>query len=140
MYYITAQSYRQLGEYKKDVGNKRYPEGCIAERNIMHECVTFINNYLHDPNASDEVIPDAPQWNISVVSYLVKPKGCVRNARLSKQQIATAHWCVMLNCTEAEWYIETHRRQFEEITPHSTDDDRVASFLEHLPRWVNIQP
>ena len=64
----------------------------------MHECVTFINNYLHDPNV-----------------------------RLSKSQIATAHWCVMLNCTEAEWYMETHRRQFAEIAPHGTDDDRVVS-------------
>ncbi|CAM9002701.1 unnamed protein product [Rhodiola kirilowii] len=31
---------RQLGEYKKYVRNTHYPEGCIAEQHIAHECVT----------------------------------------------------------------------------------------------------
>ncbi|KAJ9539380.1 hypothetical protein OSB04_032113 [Centaurea solstitialis] len=40
--------FRQLGEYKKHVTNTRYPEGCIAERYLMHECVTFMNLYLNN--------------------------------------------------------------------------------------------
>ena len=131
---IYVQFYRQLGEFKKDVGNKRHPEGCIAERNIMHECVTYINNYLDVHNASDGIIPEAPRWKISVVSNLVNPSGCVRTTGLSRAQIATAHWCVMENCTKAQWYLDIHRDQFTDLAPNGTDVERIASFIDHFPK------
>ncbi|CAM8918515.1 unnamed protein product [Rhodiola kirilowii] len=42
MYHIE----RQLGEYKRSVRNSRYPEGCIAESYVTHECVTYCKLYM----------------------------------------------------------------------------------------------
>jgi len=35
-----------MGTYKSEVGNKACPEGCIAERYIQNECLTFCSRYL----------------------------------------------------------------------------------------------
>ncbi|CAM8960320.1 unnamed protein product [Rhodiola kirilowii] len=44
---------RQLGEYKRSIRNARYPEGCIAEQYITHECVTYYKLYMNDTTDVD---------------------------------------------------------------------------------------
>ena len=84
----------------------------------MHECVTYVNLYLGDPNTpQDAVIPDAPRWNISVVSDLVMPNGYVANVGLSREELAVAYWCVMEHCDEAEPFIEGHRAELRRRVP-----------------------
>ena len=57
-----------------------------------------------------------------------------------RAQITTAHWCVMENCIEAQWYLNIHRGQFIDLAPNGTEDERIASSIDHFPKWVNIQP
>ena len=62
---------------------------------------------MGDPNGPNDVdIPDAPKWDISVFSNLVKPKGKGQRSRMGRSELEAAHWCVMEHCTEAEKYIE----------------------------------
>ena len=88
----------------------------------------------------DAVIPDAPKWNISVVSELVITKGYLPNYKLGRQELATAHWCVMDNCWEAELFIAGHRDQLNILYPHATEEQRIASFIPHFRHWVGTHP
>ncbi|KAJ9565527.1 hypothetical protein OSB04_001493 [Centaurea solstitialis] len=85
---------RQLGEYKKHVTNTRYPEGCIAERYLMHECVTFMNLYLNNRHVvhSNPLMSDSSRWSLSVVSDYVIPSSRLWNASLTRVEMETARW------------------------------------------------
>lgn len=37
-----------MGQYKGYVHNRARPEGCIVERYLDDECLTFISRYLHN--------------------------------------------------------------------------------------------
>ncbi|CAM8948480.1 unnamed protein product [Rhodiola kirilowii] len=44
---------RFLCEYKRSIRNSRYPEGCIAEKYITHECITYCKLYINDATDMD---------------------------------------------------------------------------------------
>ena len=56
-------------------------------------------------------MPDAPEFNISVVSTCVKASGVLRKRTLSDEEITEAHWCILLHCTEAQYFVDRHKSQ-----------------------------
>ncbi len=129
--------HRQLGDYKKSVRNTRYPEGCIAEQYIAHECVTYCSFYMGD-DTGDENVSNVPKFDISVVSELVIPKSFMRRAQLTIPEIMTAHWCVMQHCTEAARFIENHQQELLKVAPDITDEQRIEHFHPYFKSWVRI--
>ncbi|CAM8965672.1 unnamed protein product [Rhodiola kirilowii] len=105
---------RQLGKYKKFVRNTRYPEGCIAKEYIAQESVMYCKLYMGEiegkSHIDDEVEED--NFDISVVSNVIKPMGYNRRFRLNNNDIDLIHWCVMENCEEAREYIKEHAENF----------------------------
>ncbi|CAM8965697.1 unnamed protein product [Rhodiola kirilowii] len=105
---------RQLGKYKKFVRNTRYPEGCIAKEYIAQESVMYCKLYMGEiegkSHIDDEVEED--NFDISVVSNVIKPMGSNRRFRLNNNDIDLIHWCVMENCEEAREYIKEHAENF----------------------------
>ncbi|CAM8926237.1 unnamed protein product [Rhodiola kirilowii] len=79
-------SERQLGEYKRSVRNSRYPEGCIAERYVTHECITYCKLYMNESSKVDSS-SEATLYNLNVYSPLVKVSGNSQRTRLSKIQL-----------------------------------------------------
>ncbi|CAM8928535.1 unnamed protein product [Rhodiola kirilowii] len=130
---------RQLGEYKRSVRNTRYPEGCIAEQYIAQECVNFCKLYIGDSsnNAPTEDGSNCePRFKISVVSDLVKPSGYLSRAKLNREQIEIAHWCVMEHCKEASYYICKHKDKIERECPNYGDQDRIRHFHPYFRGWM----
>lgn len=132
--------YRQLGEYKKYVRNTRYPEGCIAEQYIAHECVTYCRLYIDDTNAAVVNVESMGQakFKLSVVSEFIKLLGHLRSVKLSKAEIATAHWHVVENCSEVSHYYNSHKDRYWVECPDSSYDEYVKDFHRYFLRWVCI--
>ncbi|KAM7469376.1 hypothetical protein LguiA_007559 [Lonicera macranthoides] len=118
-----------------------YLRNLVSSSSSVDHSINPTMKILGDPNApQDAVIPDAPRWNISVVSDLVIPNGYVANARLSREELAVAHWCVMEHCDEAEPFIEGHRAELQRRAPYVTDEDdeqRIQNFHPHFLRWMS---
>ncbi|CAM8974953.1 unnamed protein product [Rhodiola kirilowii] len=66
-YNWTYPRERQLGEYKKYVRNTCYPEGCIDEQYIAHECVTYCKLYMDDTNAATTNVDPGGQANAATI-------------------------------------------------------------------------
>ncbi|CAM8940484.1 unnamed protein product [Rhodiola kirilowii] len=81
---------RQLCEYKRSVRNTRYPEGCIAEQYITHECVLYCKLYMNDSTEMDSS-NEARLYVLNVYSPLIKVCGHCPRIKLSKKQLDMAH-------------------------------------------------
>ncbi|CAM8954049.1 unnamed protein product [Rhodiola kirilowii] len=95
---------RQLDEYKRSVRNNRYPEGCIAEQYITHECVTYCKLYMNDLVEMDST-NEARLYGLNIYSPLTKISGHLPRVKLSKIQLDMVHWCVVEHCIQAADYI-----------------------------------
>ena len=84
----------------------------------------------------DSDVPAVSRFNISVVSQLVVPKGYVRNAQLSREEVHRAHWNVMEHCTEAAKFINKHRELVLQVDPDVTDEQRSLNFFPYFRDWV----
>ena len=102
--------YRQLGQYKGFCSNRRYAESSIAEAYIAHECVTYCHMYLQPENDNSETMHDASQFNLSVVATCVNASGGVfpRSFKLTNKEVVEAQWCVLLHCTEVDYFRNRH--------------------------------
>ncbi|KAL9687627.1 hypothetical protein QQ045_032032 [Rhodiola kirilowii] len=82
---------RQLGQYKKYVRNTRYPEGCIVEQYVAHECVMYYKLYMGEIEDGTTDQEEKEHWDISVTSHVIKPMGYIRRMQLQKDEINVAH-------------------------------------------------
>lgn len=78
----------------------------------------------------------ADEYNISVVSNLIKPQGYISRKRITKKELAVAHWCVMENCEEVKYYMDAHKEQYYSTAPNSDDNMRTKHFLNYFKKWV----
>ena len=135
-YSLQSYIYRQLGEYKDYVTNKSAPEGCIAEAYIAHECVTYMKLYLGASLGAPQAMEEhAPRFNLSIVSSDVEVGGARLSAEyaLSDEEIAIAHWWVLINCEEVKYWKELHLN-FPEV-----DGDleyHNMTFANYFRTWV----
>lgn len=72
------------------------------------------------------------QWNISVVSNVIKPTGYRKRMHLTDDQIDVAHWCVLENCEEATEIINKHLENYFEENPYGDNDSRIEDFHIHF--------
>ena len=125
--------YRQLGEYGDFVKNNSAPEGSIAEAYIAHECVTYTKMYLGAlrENMTEDV---SSQFNLSILSEDVVVSGNLPPSyKLTDREISIAHWWVLLNCPEVQFWKDMH-----------LNDERVGgdlayhrkTFPDYFRRWV----
>ncbi|CAM8932792.1 unnamed protein product [Rhodiola kirilowii] len=128
---------RQLGEYKRSVRNTRYPEGCIAEQYITHECVTYCKLYMNDSVEMDST-SEAHLYGLNIYSPLTKVSGHLPRVKLSKIQLDMAHWCVVEHCIQAAEYIRRHLQKFERECPNRTKKERVKHFVKYFRDWMEI--
>ncbi|KAL6219380.1 hypothetical protein ACLB2K_007139 [Fragaria x ananassa] len=126
----------QLGEYKDYVTNKSAPEGCIAEAYIGHESVTYMKLYLGASLGAPQTMEEhAPRFNLSIVSSDVEVGGARLSAEyaLSDEEIAIAHWRVLINCEEVKYWKELHL-SFPEV-----DGDleyHNMTFANYFRTWI----
>lgn len=99
--------HRKMSNLKGYVTNKARPEGCIAERYIDKECLTFCSMYLNDVdtifnkaerNAEIKDVGDC----ISVFSSRGRPFGAPKCVVLEDLELAKIHAYILNNCDEIE--------------------------------------
>ncbi|CAM8925831.1 unnamed protein product [Rhodiola kirilowii] len=129
---------RQLGEYKRSVRNSRYLEGCIAERYVTHDCITYCKLYMNDESSTVDSSSEAALYTLNVYSPLVKGSGNSPRTRLSKIQLDMAHWCVVEHYERAHEYLLKHANKFERECPNRTKKERVKHFLKYFRDWMDI--
>ncbi|KAL9658978.1 hypothetical protein QQ045_024032 [Rhodiola kirilowii] len=128
---------RQLGEYKRYVRNARYPEECIAEQYITHECVTYCKLYMDDQ--VDVESPNVAQlYDLNVYSPLIKVSGHCPRIKLSAKQLDMAHWSVLEHCEQAKEYIVKHAEKFAFECPNLGKKQRVKHFIKYFRGWRGV--
>ena len=118
------------------MSNTRYPEGSIAERYIASESVTYCRSYLQLEQHGEA---DPPLWNISCVSPKVKPDIMDNSGdiRLTDEQLADAHWQILIDTEEVNDYFEEHKIKYTERYGEEVDyRHRRRSFLRWFLKYV----
>ncbi|CAM8987826.1 unnamed protein product [Rhodiola kirilowii] len=128
---------RQLGEYKRSVRNTRYPEGCIAEQYITHECVLYCKLYMTDATEMDSS-NEARLYVLNVFSPLITVSGHCPRIKLSKKQIDMMHWCVVEHCVQAKPFIKRHGKKFDIECPNRSKKECVKHFITYFRGWMDI--
>ncbi|CAM8975640.1 unnamed protein product [Rhodiola kirilowii] len=128
---------RQLGEYKRSVRNTRYPEGCIAEQYITHECVLYCKLYMTDATEMDSS-NEVRLYVLNVYSPLITVSGHCPRIKLSKKQIDMMHWCVVEHCVQAKPFIKRHGKKFDIECPNRSKKERVKHFITYFRGWMDI--
>lgn len=102
---------RFLGKLKSFVRNKSQPEGSIAEGWISEEILTFCSRYLQNDietrfNRGGRV-DDEPLQSLSTMFPCIgKQVGAATCFNLSAKEFLQAHRTVLINCGEAERFIQ----------------------------------
>lgn len=106
----------------------------------MHECVTFMNLYLNNGPAvhNNTLMSDSSRWSFSVVSDYVIPNSRLWNATLTREEMETARWMVIINCTEAQPHIDKFNELYAIHYPKGCFEHRIATFHQTFKTWVNI--
>ncbi|KAK9050970.1 hypothetical protein SSX86_027595 [Deinandra increscens subsp. villosa] len=114
---------------KGHVRNKTYPEGCIAEENIVEETIEFLSEY---------------QKNITTIGVPTKkhssadgsPGSAGRSVEVSPELLSKAHLFVLLNTPEIEHYIEEHMKFLEKEHPGSRLNDLTKKQSTTFGKWL----
>ena len=99
-----------MGQYKGYVNNRARPEGCIAERYLDDECLTFISRYLHDvPTRFNQTERNMEKHEaagkLSIFSSLARPFGAALIGYLSEVELQRIHLFILKNCEEVDDYM-----------------------------------
>ena len=113
-YFLTTRAEffldRKMGQYKGYVNNRARPEGCIAERYLDDECLTFISRYLHDvPTRFNQTERNMEKHEaagkLSIFSSLARPFGAALIGYLSEVELQRIHLFILKNCEEVDDYM-----------------------------------
>lgn len=100
-----------MGILKSYVRNKARPEGCIAERYIDRECLTFCSMHLDNIETifnrveRNNDIVDKP-GELSIFSCTGRPFGGPKQEYMDESELAKIHIFVLNNCDEIENYVK----------------------------------
>ncbi|GJV84823.1 hypothetical protein Tco_1524721 [Tanacetum coccineum] len=133
---------RKMHVLKGYVTNKARPEGCIAQRYIENECVTFCSMYLNDVDTvfnkserNDEMIH--PGGEISVFSSKGRPIGGYKSCDLSEAELMKIHTYILNNCPEMGELINEHKVELEEENFNHVNERHDKEFASWLQQRVN---
>lgn len=109
--FTVSAIYRKMGQYKGYVHNKARPEGCIAERYIDDECLTFVSMYLRNAEtrfnrAERNADRGETTKKLSVFAGVGRPFGATTFDFLDDSELNMMHMFILKNCEEIESYIE----------------------------------
>lgn len=111
MILIPYHLFRKMRILKGYVQNKARPEGCIAERYIDNECLTFCSMYLNDVDTvfnrverNNEMMDNSGE--ISVFSCRGRPLGSLQICEMSDTELEKIHTYILNNCHEMEELIK----------------------------------
>nr|XP_011468530.1 PREDICTED: uncharacterized protein LOC101308701 [Fragaria vesca subsp. vesca] len=125
---------RQLGEYKKYVGNRGKPEGSIANADLLNECVTYCDLYHSNTTEAES---STNVFNLSVVSEVVRLFGNLPNSyKLTKTELREAHWCVLDHCSEVDYYEKKHLEKIIARQPYRADEMHKRTFPDYFLNWM----
>ena len=79
---------------------------------------------------------NASQFDISVVSKLVRPDQCLSRARLADPEILDAHWQVLLECNEVTYYLVEHENLYMQHHHDFDEKSRRINFHPYFLDWV----
>ena len=89
------------------VKNKARPEGCIAERYLDNECLTFCSMYMNDVDTvfnkverKNEIMESGSE--LSVFACKGRPLGSPQKFDLSDKELEKIHTYILNNCHEME--------------------------------------
>jgi len=94
------------------VGNKACPKGCIAERYIQNECLTFCSRYLsmtetkfNRIDRNDDLEVEQPR-HLFVFNKVGRPLGKMNFKQLAYEEWELARLYVLKNYKEAAHFLE----------------------------------
>ena len=98
---------RKMANLKGYVSNKARLEGCIAERYIDKECITFCSMYLNDVDTIFNKVERNAELKdnsdcISVFSGKGRPFGAHKCVSLEDSELAKIHAYILNNCEEID--------------------------------------
>ncbi|XP_004289427.1 PREDICTED: uncharacterized protein LOC101296719 [Fragaria vesca subsp. vesca] len=126
-------NFRQLGEYKKYVGNRGKLEGSIANTYLLNECVTYYD-LCHSNTTEAESSTNV--FNLSVVSKVVRSFGNLPNSnKLTKAELREAHWCVLDHCSEIDYYKKKHLEKIIARQPYRAEEMHKRTFPDYFLNW-----
>ena len=109
--FCFVTEHRKMVTLKNYVHNKARPEGCITERYIDKECLTFYSMYLDNvntifnrPESNNEIVDKL--GHLSIFSGHSHPFGGPKWSYLSDSELAKVHTFLLNNCNELEDYIK----------------------------------
>ncbi|GJY09752.1 transposon protein, CACTA, En/Spm sub-class [Tanacetum coccineum] len=139
---LASNISRKMHILKGYVTNKARPEGCIAQRYIENECVTFCSMYLNDVDTvfnkserNDEMIH--PGGEISVFSSKGRPIGGYKSCDLSEAELMKIHTYILNNCPEMGELINEHKVELEEENFNHVNERHDKEFASWLQQRVN---
>ncbi|GKB24805.1 hypothetical protein Tco_0864206 [Tanacetum coccineum] len=133
---------RKMHVLKGYVTNKARPEGCIAQRYIENEYVTFCSMYLNDVDTvfnksepNDEMIH--PGGEISVFSSKERPIGGYKTCDLSEAELMKIHTYILNNFPEMDELINEHKVELEKENCNHVNERHDKEFASLLQQRVN---
>ncbi|XP_071924790.1 uncharacterized protein [Coffea arabica] len=127
---------RKMGQYKGYVHNRAQPEGCIVERYLDDECLTFISRYLHNvPTIFNEPERNTERFEaagkLSIFSGMARPFGAATFCCLSESELMKIHLFILKNCEEIDDYIRMYKELLQQQNVSNVEQMHDLEF----PKW-----
>ncbi|KAF7152180.1 hypothetical protein RHSIM_Rhsim01G0163400 [Rhododendron simsii] len=97
---------RHMKIYKQSVGNHARPEGCIAERFLVEECITFCSRHMKSMETTN-MGPHNQDFESDVILE-GRPISAATSNTLTDEVLESAHRYVLFNTAIVEPYLEMH--------------------------------
>ncbi|WMV07748.1 hypothetical protein MTR67_007374 [Solanum verrucosum] len=128
---------RWLYFLKSLIGNRAWPEGCIAEGYIAKECMNLCSRYLHTidtkfnrPERNDDGGLKKSDGGLSLFCQSGKTLGAPKQCNLEANELEQAHIYILKNCDEVLPFLEEFAQIHVDSTQHLSDDEWNRQFIE----------
>ncbi|GJR38972.1 hypothetical protein Tco_1214656, partial [Tanacetum coccineum] len=133
---------RKMRELKGYVKNNARPEGCIVQRYIDKECLTFCSMYLNDVDTifnkverNNEMVDFGGE--ISIFSCKGRPFGITEERVMSGTELGEIHTYILNNCPELKELENEHKAQLEAENNSNVNETHDKQFNYWLQQRVN---
>ncbi|GJZ44342.1 reverse transcriptase domain-containing protein [Tanacetum coccineum] len=131
-----------MRELKGYVKNNARPEGCIVQRYIDKECLTFCSMYLNDVDTifnkverNNEMVDFGGE--ISIFSCKGRPFGITEERVMSGTELGEIHTYILNNCPELKELENEHKAQLEAENNRNVNETHDKQFTYWLQQRVN---
>ncbi|GKD89730.1 uncharacterized protein Tco_1365237, partial [Tanacetum coccineum] len=132
----------KMRELKGYVKNNARPEGCIVQRYIDKECLTFCSMYLNDVDTifnkverNNEMVDFGGE--ISIFSCKGRPFGITEERVMSGTELGEIHTYILNNCPELKELENEHKAQLEAENNRNVNETHDKQFTYWLQQRVN---